>query len=40
MNEFLIGTAFVALISIIAAVVLGRHADKQLKEYRKHAGQK
>lgn len=40
MTEFLIGDAFVALISIMTAVILGRHADKQLKEYKKRADQK
>ncbi len=40
MNEFLFGAAVVALISIIVAVVLGRHADKQIEEYKKRAGQK
>lgn len=40
MNEFLIGAAFVALLSIIIGVFLGHHANKQLREYKKRAGQK
>jgi hypothetical protein len=40
MTEFFVGAAFVALISIIAVVVLGRHADKQLNEHKMRAGQK
>jgi hypothetical protein len=40
MTEFLVGSAFVALISIIAVAFLWYHADKQLKEYKKRASQK
>jgi ABC-type Mn2+/Zn2+ transport system permease subunit len=39
-NDFLIFAAIIALLSIIVGVFLGYHAEKQLKEYKKRAGQK
>ncbi len=40
MTEFLIGAAFVALISTVVGVFFLYHARKQEKEYKMRTGQK
>ncbi len=40
MNEFLVGAAFVALVSTVVGLFLLYHARKQEEEFKKHAGQK
>jgi hypothetical protein len=39
-NDFLIVAAMIALLSLIAFVFLRYQSDKQLREYKKRAGQK
>jgi len=39
-NDFLIMAAIIAVLSTIIGAFLLYHADKQLKEYKKRAGQK
>jgi hypothetical protein len=40
MNEFLVGAAFVALVSTIVGLFFLYHARKQEEEFKKHVGQK
>jgi hypothetical protein len=39
-NDFLIFAAIVALLSIVVGVILGYHAEKQLKEFKTRTGKK